>query len=430
VTGSVTARPAPRLVVTKPSPRRGRRRRFTARSVAALAPEVAPVDWFDEATPGLALRVSPGGAKSWYAFYRKGRTSRRVKLGTWPAVELADARKLARRTRVRVETEGADPAHERRESRDVFTVADLARLYLELHAKVHKRTWRDDYWRIERYIMPAWKSRPVKEITRSDVHALLDRITSDGKPIQANRVQSLVSKLWNFAIDRGHCDVNPCHRMAKSAAEPARATVLDDAALRALWLALATHPSDAAAAIRLRLLTGQRGGEVHRMCWSDVDLKAHVWTIPAAMAKNGRAHRVPLTQPAEDILEARLAARPRNQARVFDGLYHQRDDLRELAAIHHGVYRWHDLRRTVATRLAALGCSEETIGRVLNHARRGTTATVYNQYAYDTEKRQALEKWARELSDIVGVVSDVQDRAASHTAARARPRRDDGRAIL
>ena len=398
-------------------PRRGRRRPFMARSIGRIVPEAQPVDWFDATTPGLALRVSPGGARTWYAFYRKGRTTRRVKLGSWPALALARARILARQTRVRVETDGADPAHERREARDVFTVGDLAKLYIEQHAKAHKTTWKDDQWRLDRYVLPAWKSRPVGEITRADVHALLDQITGDGKPIQANRVQALVSKLWNVAIDRGHVSVNPCYRMAKPAPERTRATVLDDDALRALWRALDAHPGDAADAVRLRLLTGQRGGEVHTITWADVDRAAGVWTVSAAQAKNGRANRVPLSAPAKAILETHWKQREADEPRVFPGLYHQRDDLRALAAIHSGAYRWHDLRRTVATRLAALGVAEETIARVLNHAPRGVTATVYNRHQYDAKKRLALDTWAGTLAAIVTAPTVTRRRARKRRVA-------------
>jgi integrase len=358
------------------------------------------VDWFDADTPGLALRVTPAGARTWYAFYRVGRTTRRVKLGTFPALELAAARKKARKTRVQID-EGADPAHERKQSRDAFTVGDLATVYLEQHARAHKRTWKDDHWRLERYILPAWKSRPVAAITRADVHAVLDRIVADGHPIQANRVLALISKLWNVAIDRGHATVNPCYRMGKPAPERSRAIVLDDDQLRALWQALDAQQGDAADAIRLRLLTGQRGGEVHQMEWPEVDLRAGVWTIPDSKAKNHRAHRVPLSASALAILQARCDDRTATQPRVFPGLYHQREDLRELGAIHNGTYRWHDLRRTVATRLAGLGYSEEVIGRVLNHAKRGVTATIYNQFEYDGQKRHALDAWAHALSTIV-----------------------------
>jgi integrase len=383
------------------APRRNRTIHLVARTLDALKPEAAAVDWFDAETPGLAIHVTPAGAKTWYLFYTHARVSRRVKLGRYPALGLAKARTEARRARLRIETEGADPAHERREARDAFTIADLGALYIETHAKVKKRTWRDDQWRLDKYVLPAWGTRLVTDITRGDVHALLDRLVADGKPIQANRLQALISKLFNFAIDREHAETNPCHRMAKRGAERARDRVLDDDELRACWRTLDAQPGDAADALKLRLLTGARGGEVHEMRWTDVDLTAATWTQPAASTKNGRASRVPLAATALAILTARRAAASTKETRVFPGLYHQREDLRAFAEIHDGAYRWHDLRRTVASRLAALGVPEHVISRILNHAKRGITATVYNQYEYDAEKRAALESWDRELRRLV-----------------------------
>ena len=394
-----------RHMTRRKATRRGRRLTFTARSIGSIPPEAQPVDWFDTKTPGLALRVSPGGARTWYCFYKKGAISRRVKLGSWPALDLSKARQLARQMRVRVETEGADPAYERGAARHLFTVGDLARIYIEQYAKPHKRSWRDDEWKLETYVLPAWKSRPVGEITRADVHALLDRIAADGKPVQANRVQALISKVWNVAIDREHVTVNPCYRMAKVAREQPRETVLSDDDLRALWADLDAQPGDAADAIRIRLLTGQRGGEVHQMTWADVDLGAQVWTIPTAAAKNRRAHRVPLTSAVLEVLRERLAARANGEPRVFPGLTHQRDDLRDLGQIHGGAYRWHDLRRSVATRLAALGVPEGTISRVLGHVQRGVTARVYIQHQFDDEKRRALQRWTNALLAVVGQTS-------------------------
>lgn len=391
--------------MTARSKPRSRRVSFTDRGVKGLRPEAHAVDWIDALTQGLSLRVSSGGAKTWYLLYRFAGKARRKKLGRYPDLTLADARINAREEALRVDRDLADPAAERQADRaavtPTFTVEDLCELYMTAHAKIHKRTWKDDQWRIDAYVLPAWRSRAVPEVTRADAHALLDKIIAKGTPIQANRVQSLISKLWNFALDREHATVNVCHRMAKRGAEVARETVLTDDELRACQAALDAAPGDAADAIRLRLLTGQRGGEVHTMGWADIDVARALWTIPATRAKNKRAHTVPLSPAALQVIETRLAARVEKEPRVFPGLYHQRDDLRDLAVIHNGAYRWHDLRRTVASRLAGLGFHEDLISRILNHAKRGITATVYNMHAYDGEKRTALTAWADELARIV-----------------------------
>jgi len=388
-------------MVRKTTPhKRNRTLALTARSIGTIPPERSAVDWFDQATPGLSLQVTPGGARTWYLFYRAANTARRVKLGTWPALGLKDARDLARSTRVRIETTGADPAHERAAARTVFTFADLAALYMSHHAKPRKIAWQSDQYKIDRFLGPAWGSRAVTSITRTEIHALLDKIAIK-TPVHANRTQSLISKLFNFAIDREHATVNPCHRMPKRGKETARVTVLDDDALRALWIALDALPGAGSDAVRLRLLTGQRGGEVFAMRWADLEQSATgvVWNMPTT--KNGRPHRVPLSKAAAAVVTARWHAGPEDPDRVFRFLNNKARGIRNMAAIPQGAYRWHDLRRTFASRLAGLGVAEEVISRLLNHAKRGITASVYNQYAYDGEKLAALERWAAELSRIV-----------------------------
>jgi len=382
-----------------------RRLAFTDRTAAGLRPAAHAVDWRDTITDGLSLRVSPGGAKTWYVLYKRAGQDRRKKLGRYPELTLANARIAARDDRLRVDRDHADPAAERQEAlaalEPTFTVKDLCELYMTVESKPKKSTWKDDQWRVDKYILPPWQARAVKSITREDAHDLLDKIAAAGKGTQANRVQALISSMWNFAMDRSKADLNVCHRMKKRAKERPRERVLADQELRDGWAALEAAPGDASDAIRLRLLTGKRGVEVHTMAWADVDLDKALWMVPAARAKNRQPHSVPLSPAAVTMLERRLEARQGKEARVFPGLYHQRKDLRALAEIHAGAYRWHDLRRTVGSRLAGLGFSEELIGRLLNHAKRGVTATVYNQHAYEAEKRTALEAWARELDRIV-----------------------------
>jgi integrase len=155
---------------------------------------------------------------------------------------------------------------------------------------------------------------PVASIRRTDVRDFLDAIVERGAPVLANRVLSLVRKMLNFAIDVEWIDANPAQRMARPSAEQSRTRVLTADELRAVWEwleKLAPEDADATtrrhlalnqAALKLRLVTAQRGGEVIALRWQDVDLDGGWWTIPAEHAKNKMPHRVPLTAMAIKIL--------------------------------------------------------------------------------------------------------------------------------
>jgi integrase len=177
--------------------------------------------------------------------------------------------------------------------------------------------------------------------------------------------------------------------------------VLSDDELRALWAGLEARPGPTADAMKVRLLLGQRGGEVTGMRWEEVDLKAGVWHLPGARTKNGRPHSVPLPPTVLALLECRRGTAPADAAQVFPGLTQWSDEHRELSAIHGGAYTWKDLRRTVSTRLAARGFTEEVIGRAMNHARHTVTARHYIKHGYEAEVRQALETWDADMADII-----------------------------
>lgn len=280
-----------------------------------------------------------------------------------------------------------------------FTFADLVRLY-EAFAKGRKKTWRDDLAMARRHLLPVWGPMPLRAISRAHAHELLDTLVAKGLTTGVNRVQAVISRLFTVALDRSLVDAHPAARMIKRFKERPSDRVLTDAELRALWLALDAHPGAPADTIRLRLLLGQRGGEVNGMCWDEVDLKAGVWHLPGARTKNGHPHSVPLSPTALALLERRRGEAPADAGAVFPGLKRWSDDHRALSAIHGGAYTWKDLRRTVSTRLAARGFSEEVIGRALNHARYTVTAWHYIKLGYEAEVRQALETWDADLADI------------------------------
>lgn len=262
------------------------------------------------------------------------------------------------------------------------------------------------------------------------MRALLDPIVDRGSPIMANRVLGLVRKMLNFAVDHDWIDANPAARISKPAREISRDRVLTDDELRRLWRLLSHYPTTEeraapgrkrskgeaddplcpisptlAACMKVRLLTAQRGGEVCKMRWQDVDLETGWWTIPGADTKNGEAHRVPLVGPALEIVKAQT--KKDDSDLVFVGFG---DSLMDRAKKAPSViartlkvdFRGHDLRRTAATRMAAAGVSRDHIARVLNHVEGGARATrVYDRHTYDREKVSALETWARALARIL-----------------------------
>jgi integrase len=143
--------------------------------------------------------------------------------------------------------------------------------------------------------------RRAKDITRRDISTMLDEIVSRGAPIQANRALEIIRKLFNWAVGRDILGANPCYRVPKPSNENRSDRVLSGEEIRAVWLALAAETPTTAATFKLRLLTAQRGAEVLAMRWDQIS--SGWWTIPAEIAKNGSAHRVPVSAPVLRLLD-------------------------------------------------------------------------------------------------------------------------------
>ena len=391
-------------------PREKRRMAFTDRSIRALQPEARRLDYFDAAgaLPGFGLRVTANGVKTWTVLYRNasGRL-RRLTLGKFPLVGLADAREMARKALASV-VQGADPAGEKQARREAPTFAEVAREYVE-HAKKVNRSWREKQRMLDTDVIPAWGSRQARDITARDVRELVDGIVDRGAPIAANRTFALIGRVftWASAPDRGLVPQhhNPCRGMERPAPEKQRARVLDASELRSMWAALDSEDVYNAALFRLYLLTAQRGGELRTMEWAELDLASGWWTVPADKAKNGIAHRVPLSPQAVAILSAlpRVDGSPWifPSTRAAKGC--RSNITKAVARIRKagGVDFWpHDLRRTAASHMTSMGISRLTVGKILNHVERGITA-VYDRHSYDAEKQAALVAWGAKLDAIV-----------------------------
>jgi integrase len=310
-------------------------------------------------------------------------------------------------------SKGEDVATAKQASRTAETVDGLAQLYLDKWAQPRKRSWKDDHGRLNRHVLPKWKHRAVADITRADVRELVEYVADASGPIEANRLASLLSKMFAFAFDRELVTANPAARLPKPGEEHARDRVFSDDEIRSLWKAWNALPVPMAAFFKLRMATAQRGGELTNMRWADVDLKAAWWTVPSMSTKNKLAHRVPLSASALAILKAlraevdrdlrqrRAAGKKANEpVYVLDDARGKRQQAEAAAAFPVQDFRGHDLRRTAASSMAAGGIPRLTISKILNHVERGVTS-VYDRHSYDAEKQAALRWWDQKLKSIV-----------------------------
>jgi integrase len=412
---------------------------LTDAAARALRPAGIRYDVPDGRVVGLMLSVLPSGRKQWTLRYRIQGKRRRLILGEFgddPKLTLSKAREAAERHRPQIR-EGADPVAQRAAAKTIpsDTIRALASEYVTKQVRVHHRRPDEEERIVDVYVLPAWKNRSVRRLTRRDVRALVEPIVDRGAPVMANRVLATVRRMLNFGLRRDWIEANPASLIENPGREHSRDRVLSDEELRALWALLRRFPtthekqapgrnratkdvhgdpfcpiSPALAAVqKVRLLTAQRGGEVVAMRWQNLDLKSPAWwTIPAELAKNGQPHRVPLTADVVSIIQAQSPDQePEPDKYVFAQLGKSvRDRAKKAgAALSRTLgfqFRGHDLRRTAATRMAESGVPRQHISAVLNHVQAGPTATrVYDRYSYDAEKRAALERWAKELSRIL-----------------------------
>jgi integrase len=391
----------------------------------AKPPARGRIEYFDAAFPGLALRITNNGGKSWCAFYRfKGRL-RRFTIGSYPAIKPAQARREAAAALERVR-EGADPAEEKRARREMRTpetdtFGAVAHDYLERHHRKNSRksTFLEAKRDIERNVLPKWRSRPIASISRRDALDLIDGIVARGAEVQANRTLARLRALFNWAIEKDRVAASPVARMKPPTQEQARDRVLSDDELRWLWQASDEIGWPFGPLAKLLLLTAQRRDEVAGMEWPEINLAKRVWTIPRHKAKNDRMHDVQLSDAAIAMLqslprigdglvftttgETAVSGFSKAKRRLDDAMLKaKRAELGTRKGDVIPEWTLHDLRRTAATGMQQLKIPPHVVDRVLNHVS-GTirgVAAIYNRFEYLEERRAALDAWGRFVGNL------------------------------
>ena len=368
---------------------------------------------WDKTLDRFGLRLRRSGARvlrSWVVQYRRGGSTRRMTIGSAEVLSPEQARAAARKVLAKVDL-GEDPQTDRseRRNRDKLSFRSVVAEYLETKLEELRPATRVHvlgYLTRPQYFRALW-GMPIDQITRKDVAAqLLVIARQSGRPT-AGCARSVLSALFTWAMRMGLVEQNPVIGTEQPKANPARNRILSDSELVAVWNA-ADGDDDFARIVRLLILLPCRRQEVGGMCWSEIDPDAATWTIPRERVKNGRAITLPLMPLALDII--RTVPRRGGRDQLFGNFHHA-----GFSSWHKGkplldqktgitaAWNLHDIRRSVATRMADLGIAPHVIEQILNHqsGHRAGVAGVYNRSSYEREVRAALALWEDHVRSLV-----------------------------
>jgi integrase len=355
--------------------------KLTKRAIEKIQPGGRDAFLWDD-TPGFGVRVLPSGKRSFVLQYRnrEGR-SRRVTLGRFGVLTVAQARERARRLLVKV-ADGEDPAEERRQEASSPVFSELAARYLRDHATAKKKpgSVAEDRRLLTKHVLPALANRKVSQITTGDVDRLHSSMS--GTPYEANRTLAVLSMAFACAERWGWRPrgSNPARGIEKYQERPRERFLTADElvrlgdTLRRLEQEGAVSAT-AAAAVRLLVLTGCRKQEICRLQWEDVDFERHELhlrdskTGPKSVAVGAAAIQVLAGIERGEPSDWVFPARRRNGPLTLDRAWNRIRADAKLTG-----FRLHDLRHCYVSTATGAGLTLWQVGAVLGHKRAATTA--------------------------------------------------------
>ena len=269
---------------------------ITIRKLLA-SPPPKRVEHADGKVAGLFFITQPSGATSWALRYRADSASRKLTLGSFPALDLKTARRKAEEARGAI-AKGEDPAAAKTAAREAAKaereaegdlVENVVSQFIERYAKTKTRDWRETERLLKRNVVERWPGKCLREITKPMVHAMLDAIADRGSPIAANRVLAQLKVMCKWAVGRGIISASPCDGVSAPSSERGRARerVLSDEELRLVWKAADSIGWPFGPIVKLLALTGARRDEVAQMEWREIDFDRALWTLPVLGARTG-----------------------------------------------------------------------------------------------------------------------------------------------
>jgi integrase len=383
--------------------------RMTKSSIDALPmPDKDTVYW-DDGCPGFGVKVTPKGRKVFIVLYRTagaGSRLRKYTIGPYGRVTLHQAKIVAQKV-FAAKLEGRDPAAEKREAKRRITadgVSDLLENFISQYVS-QRRSAPELSRLLRREAGATWGNRSIHEITKRNVIEFATAIVQRGAPVAANKTLKVVKTFLRWCVGHGILDKSPADGVPLPTKEIARDRVLSDEELARVIIAARTMGGAYGGIVEFLALTGQRREEVARATHDEFDVGQRTWTIPKSRTKNGKAHIVHLSRPSLAVLRACEKCAPyvfsSTGSKPFPAFGRAKRRLDALSGV--TGWRLHDLRRTCVSGMARLGIPPHIADKILNH-QGGTisgVAAVYQRHEFLAERREALDRWASHVSQIV-----------------------------
>jgi integrase len=362
----------------------------------------------------LYLEVYPNGSRYWRYRYRWHGKERRLAIGVYPEVPLAQAREERDKARALLR-QGIDPVAHRRGTRaqqEREAANTFESLAVEWHTHQRGR-WNEDHAErvlnsFEVDVFPAMGNKPVTRITPQEVLGLIRRVEARGALETAGRILQRINAVFRYAIITGRATYNPAQDLKGALKIPERKhyAALATKDLPEFLRQCEAYDGDYQTRLALRLLclTFVRTGELRYAEWSEFDLKAGLWCIPDERMKMRTPHIVPLSQQAIEVLIAlhRFTGRyrllfpsrsnvntPMSENTILYALYRMG---------YHGRATGHGFRALAASTLAEMGFRPDVIERQLAHAERNKTKAAYIRSEYLEECKRMMQQWADYLT--------------------------------
>ena len=335
--------------------------------------------YHDSKTPGLGIRVTDTGHKSFVVYRKINGKPERITLGRYPDLSIEQARNKAIEINAAI-VQGTNPNDKRRAEKGEMTLNGLFSEYMERHAKPHKKSWKNDESRFKLHLAGWGGNQKLSQITRADIQKLHTEIGAKNGKYEANRVITLLCTIFNIAIEFELWDKDKANPAAgiKKYKERSRDRFLQSEELPEFFIALAQEPNEIIRDyILLSILTGSRRSELLAMKWEEISWERAEWRIP--VTKNDDPQVVTLSEEAISNLKRRKETA--NSQYVFPGngrSGHLKEPKRGWSRILKGAgvgnLHIHDLRRTLGSWQAKTGASLTIIGKSLNHKSLQATA--------------------------------------------------------